>query len=475
MKTLIINAPFIKDFCRCQRWPAKTRGRAIRPPDWLAYATAVLEEAGEQAELYDFPAMNWDNDRLRQLIREKQPQFVVLDSTTPSIYSDIECARIAKQESPARVIMVGTHATALPEQTLKEAKGAIDVIALGEYDYTIRDIVQGWDNLENIPGICYLDKGGFHTTSPRPLIADLDNLPFPAWHHIDIRKYFDAGRLYPYIDIIAGRGCPYQCTFCLWPQLMFGQKYRFRSVKSVIHEIEYDLKIFPHLKQGEFFFEDDTFTVNKERALELCEEIRRRGLKITWSCNARPDIYDLELFKAMKASGCRLLLVGFESGDQEILNRMKKNLKVEDSVQFMKTAKDAGLQVHGCFVFGMPGETMETMEKTLQFALSLGLTTVQFAGAVPFPGTEYYNSCESQGLLKAKSWTDWLESGEQTPIVDYPGLTSQEINAYVDKSLKCFYFRPSYMWNFLLKTKDLNDLYRKARGVWNFLAYLISK
>ncbi|MEW6607494.1 MAG: radical SAM protein [bacterium] len=472
---LVINAPFIKDFCRCQRWPAKTRGRAIRPPDWLAYATAVLEEAREAVELYDFPAMNWDKTKLGQLIKDKQPQFVILDSTTPSIYSDIECARIAKQESQAKVIMVGTHATALPEQTLQEAKGSIDVIALGEYDYTVRDIVKNWNNLKSIPGICYLDKGDFKTTPPRPLISDLDELPFPAWHHLNIMKYFDAGRLYPYIDIIAGRGCPYQCTFCLWPQLMYGHKYRLRSAKNVVDEIEHCLKLFPQLKQGEFFFEDDTFTVNKERAFAICEEIKKRGLKITWSVNARPDIYDLELFKTMKNSGCRELLVGFESGDQEILNRMKKGLRVEDSVQFMRVAKESRLEIHGCFVFGMPGETKESMEKTLNFALKLGLTTIQFAGAVPFPGTEYYNFCQSQGLLKAKLWTDWLSEGEQSTVVDYPGLTSKEINDYVDKGLKSFYFRPGYMWKFLLNTRDFHDLYRKIKGAMNFISYLGSR
>lgn len=478
MKTLIINAPFMRNFCRCQRWPAKTRGRALRPPDWLAYATAVLEEAGEEVELYDFPALGWDKTKLTQLIQTKQPQFVILDSTTPSIYSDIECGHIVKQKSQAKVIMVGSHASALPEQTLQEAKGAIDVIAVGEYDYTIRDIVQGWNNLKNIPGICYLDNSSnssFKRTQNRPLIANLNNLPFPAWHHLDIMKYFDAGRLYPYIDIISGRGCPYQCTFCLWPQLMYGHKYRLRSPKNVVDEIEYCLHIFPQLRKGEFFFEDDTFTVNKERALAICDEILHRELKITWSANARPDIYDLKLFKSMKASGCRELLVGFESADQEILDRMKKGLKVEDSIEFMQVAKKAGLEIHGCFVFGMPGETKASIEKTLHFALKLGLTTIQFAGAVPFPGTEYYNYCQTQGLLKAKSWTDWLKNGEQATVVDYPCLTSKEINTYVDKGLKAFYFRPGYMWKFLVKTRDFNDLYRKVRGAWNFFSYLIHR
>ncbi len=475
MKILVINAPFIKDFCRCQRWPAKTRGRALRPPDWLAYATAVLEKAGEEVELLDFPALNWDKTKLRQLVREKQPQFVVLDSTTPSIYSDIECARICKEISQAKVIMVGTHSSVLPEQTLQESNGAVDVIAIGEYDYTVRDIILGWERLKDIAGICYLNNGKIIRTPPRPLIEDLDTLPFPARHHLDITKYFDAGRLYPYIDIIAGRGCPYQCTFCVWPEVMYGHKYRLRSAKNVVDEIEYCLKLFPQLKKGEFFFEDDTFTVNKERALNICEEILHRGLKIIWSANARPDIYDSGLFKRMKQAGCRELLVGFESGDQLVLDRMQKGLKIEDSVEFMKVTHESGLQVHGCFVFGMPGETRESMERTLRFAMKLNLTTIQFAGAVPYPGTEYYRYCQAQGLLKAKSWADWLQDGEQATVVDYPGLSSKEINDYVDKGLKAFYFRPSYMWKFLINTRNPQDMYRKIKGVWNFLSYLIHR
>ncbi|MFH1562092.1 MAG: radical SAM protein [Nitrospirota bacterium] len=481
MKILIINAPFVKDFCRTQRWAARSRGRVLRAPDWLAYATAVLENAGEEVELFDFPAMDWDKAKLRQLVREKQPQFVILDSTTPSIYSDIECARICKQvhlveESQAKVIMVGTHASVLPEQTLQEADGAVDVIAIGEYDYTICEIILGWERLKDVAGICYLDNGKIVRTPPRPLIENLDTLPFPAWHHLDLMKYFDGGKLYPYIDIISGRGCPNKCIFCLWPQVMHGTKYRLRSPENVVDEIEYDIKLCPQvLRGGEFFFEDDTFTVNKERAIRICEEILKRNLKITFSVNARADNADLEMFKIMKKAGCRLLLVGFESGSQEILDNVNKNITLEQSRQFMDYAKRANMEVHGCFVIGLPGETEETARQTLQFALSLGLTTVQFSGAVPFPGTEYYHLCQSQGLIKAKSWADWLQDGEQTTVVDYPGLTNKQINEYVDKGLKAFYFRLGYMWKFLLKTKDPHDLYRKVRGAWNFFSYLIQK
>jgi radical SAM superfamily enzyme YgiQ (UPF0313 family) len=274
------------------------------------------------------------------------------------------------------------------------------------------------------------------------------------------------------MNIIGGRGCPFRCIFCQWPQLMFGHAYRFRSPRHVVDEIEYDLKMFPLLKYGEFFFEDDTFTVNRERAAAICEEMARRGLKITWSVNARPDICDLELFRSMKKRGCRQFLVGFESGDQGILDTIKKGVKVEQSREFVALAHQAGIEVHGCFVLGLPGETLQTAQKTIDFALGLKLDTLQFSAAVPLPGSEYFDFCRDQGLLKSKSWEDWLDGGEQGAVVDYPGLSIQTINRMVDRGLRSFYLRPAFMAKFILKNRNIFDVYRKLRGGLNFFSYL---
>ena len=442
MKTIIINAPFIKDFCRCQRWPARTRGRALRMPDWLCYAAAVLRNAGIDTELYDFVARGWDKKKLFVLLKEKRPDFLILDSTTPSIFSDLECAHIAKDAADAKVIMVGPHATALPEETLRKSQGSVDVIALGEFDYTITDIIRQWPNIHAVEGIAFLKNGAFMRTAPRQLIEDLDALPFPSRQGLEITHYFDAGRLYPYIDIVGGRGCPYQCTFCQWPEVIFGHRYRFRSAKNIVDEIEYDLKLFPLLKYGEFFFEDDTFTANKTRAWEICQELSRRNLRITWSANARPDIYDAQLFKEMKRLGCREFLVGFESGNQTILDNVKKGITLAQSREFIRTAKEAKISVHGCFVFGLPGETKETAQETIDFALGIGADTLQFSAAVPLPGSAYFKYCKDAGLLQTQSWQDWLDGGEQGAVVSYPGLSIKEINALVNKGLRKFYLRP---------------------------------
>jgi anaerobic magnesium-protoporphyrin IX monomethyl ester cyclase len=476
MKILIINEPFVKDFCRTQRWAARTRGRVLRAPDWLAYATAVLERSGHNARLIDMVADGLAKQDLRDLLRREKPDFVVLDSTTPSIYSDIECARIVKEESKAAVIMVGPHVSALPEETLALAAGAVDVACIGEYDYSVKDVVEGYSRLADIAGIAYWSGNTAVINPSRPLIENLDALPFPAWHHLDLMKYFDGGKLYPYIDIISGRGCPNRCIFCLWPQVMHGTRYRFRSPANVVDEIERDIEFCPQvLKGGEFFFEDDTFTVDKSRAIQICEEILRRGLEITFSVNARADSADLQMFTMMKRSGCRELLVGFESGSQKILDRAHKNIILDESRRFMEFARKARLDVHGCFVIGLPGETEKTAQQTLEFALDLGLTTAQFSGAVPFPGTAFFDLCQDQGWLKSHEWSDWLDTGEQSGIVEYPGLSQEKISYYVDMGLKKFYFRPGYMLKFILVTRSRADLYRKLRGAWNFFSYLARK
>lgn len=475
-KILIVNEPYVKDFCRTQRWAARSRGRVLRAPDWLAYAAAVLEEAGHTVVLRDLVAEDKSKEDLRLLARAEQPDTVVLDCTTPSVYSDIECARIVKEECPCRVIMVGPHVSALPRETLREAAGAVDIACIGEYDYTVLDCVEHPAALDEVKGIAYFNGGDIVVTPPRPLIDDLDRLPFPAWHQLDLMRYFDGGKLYPYIDIIAGRGCPNRCIFCLWPQVMHGTRYRLRSPKNVVDEIERDIRLCPRvLKGGEFFFEDDTFTVDRARALAICDEIVRRGLKITFSVNARVDTADRELFRTMKRAGCRELLVGFESGSQAMLDVMNKKVTVERSREFMRLAREAGLEVHGCFVLGLPGETEASAEETTGFALSLGLTTVQFSGATPFPGTAFYDICSKEGWIKAKSWPEWLSTGEQSGVVGYPQLSRERINYHVDRGLKRFYFRPAYMLRFILVNRSFADVYRKFRGAWNFLTYLFRR
>jgi radical SAM superfamily enzyme YgiQ (UPF0313 family) len=469
---LLVNGPFVPNFCRTQRWAARTRGRVLRAPDWLAYATAVCERRGLEARLYDFPARGWDAARLGTLCRELAPRWVVLDTTTPSLQADLACARRC-QEAGARVLLCGPHASAVPEETLAAAAGAADAVAIGEYDETIADAVTAPD-LAGVPGLCIHGPGGAPVrTAARPFIRDLDTLPFPAWHHLDLCDYFDGTKLYPYIDVVTGRGCPYRCAFCLWPQVMHGHLHRARRVDAIVDEIEHDVGLCPQVVQGgEFFFEDDTFTVRPSHAHAVCDEIIRRDLGITFSVNARADA-DLDLLRHLKAAGCRMLVVGFESADPAILDGVHKGTTPEMGQRLARAARDLGLDVHGCFVLGLPGETRASLARTLDYALALGLSTVQFSAAVPFPGTAYYTDCQTRGVLRARSYTDWLDDGEQGSVVEEPGLSRAEINAAVNGALRRFYFRPRYMLEFLVKTRGRADLYRKLRGLWNFGSFLV--
>ena len=357
----ILNPPVVKDFCRSARWAARSRGRVQRHPDWLLTAVAVLEAAGCTVDFLDGPAMNLGREQVASALKKSRPGLLVLHTTTPSIDSDLSYASLAKELfSDCRTVVVGPHVTAEPENTLKRANGAVDVVARGEYDYTLRDLAElvgsGWTipKLFEVMGISYLDGDGkVAHTSTRPYL-DVNELPFPAWQHIDPRWYRDAGKRFPFITLISGRGCFGKCTFCRDVPLMEGKKLRMRDPELVVDEIEYNFALFPYLR--EIMFETDTFTASPPHVQGVCEEILSRNLEVTWSCNCRTDV-DLNLLPLMKKAGCRMLMVGFEFGTQESLDAVKKGTTLEHSIRLATEAKRLGLTVHGCFMFGAPGET----------------------------------------------------------------------------------------------------------------------
>ena len=304
----------------------------------------------------------------------------------------------------------------------------------------------------------------------RSLIQNLDDLPFPSWKHIDPRWYFDPVKRYPFLTLISGRGCPYKCSFCVLPQTMMGQRYRFRSPTNVVDEIEYDLKLFPFLKG--IMFEDDTLTADRNRCREICLEILHRGLDIWWGCNTRADVLDQDLLTLMHRAGCDLFVVGYESGSQQILNKIRKGLKLEVAREFTRLAKKAGIYIHGCFIFGLPGETTETIMETLRFMKELQLDTVQIYAATPYPGTKFYHWAESQGYLIVRRWNKYVsESGEQTCIISYPHLKCEEIISWVNQAYRDFYFNPRTMLSMIFRVRGWSDLKRIMKGFFNFLGY----
>jgi radical SAM superfamily enzyme YgiQ (UPF0313 family) len=295
-----------------------------------------MEEAKFEVEFLDGCAMNLGQGQVVSILKKSRPGLLVLHTTTPSIDSDLSYASLAKEcLSDCRTVMVGPHVTAEPEDTLMRADGSLDVVVRGEYDYTLRELAglsaSRWNDqrLAKVSGISYLDSEGqmVHTSS-RPYV-DVNELPFPAWRHIDPKWYRDAGKRFPFITLISGRGCFGNCTFCRDVPLMEGRKLRMRDPQLVVDEIEYVFSLFPYLR--EIMFETDTFTAAPKHVQGICEEIINRGLKVTWSCNCRTDV-DLKLLPVMKRAGCRMLMVGFEFGTQESLDAVKKGTTLSGAI-----------------------------------------------------------------------------------------------------------------------------------------------
>jgi radical SAM superfamily enzyme YgiQ (UPF0313 family) len=434
----------------------------------MLIATGVLEKSGYVVKFIDGAALNLKKDDVKKEFIDFKPELTVLHTTTPSIYNDISYAQLAKELTGCGTVLIGPHVTAVPENTFEIATDSVDIIARGEYDYTLRDIASG-KRIEEIDGISYRRDGKIIHNKNRGLL-DVNELPFPSWHHIRPEWYRDAGKRFPFLTLISGRGCVGRCTFCRDVPLMDGIKLRLRDPQLVVDEIEYDLRLFPYIK--EIMFETDTFAISSTHVKGVCEELLRRKLKVTWSCNVRVDI-DLRLLPLMKNAGCRMLMVGFEFGTQEALDAVKKGVTLEQSREFAKTAHRLGFIIHGCFMVGAPGETREMVKKTIDFAKSLPLDTVQFSGICVYPGTPMYEWAKENGYLIPGDWREWVSKDyEQVTLLNYPQLSKEEMDAYIDKGLKEFYFRLRQIVRMLLKIRTVSDFRRKLFGFRKFVEYL---
>jgi radical SAM superfamily enzyme YgiQ (UPF0313 family) len=470
-KVLVLNPPFVDDFVRSARWAARSRGRVQRHPDYLLIATAVLEQAGHDVRFIDGAALNMDRAAVLDACREFRPDMAVLHTTTPSIYNDVGYARDIRAAVGARTVLVGNHVSAEPEDTFRIAGGVVDRIVRGEYDLVLRRLAESFDDTA-MPGISWPD-GDRVVNNPLPPPLDVNELPFPAWHFIDPRWYRDAGKLFPFLTLLSGRGCFARCTFCQDPQVYSGRRLRMRDPRLVVDEMEYDLRLFPFLR--EIMLETDTFGASRDHAGGVCEEILRRGLDLTWSCNTRVDM-DLELLRLMKRAGCRMLMTGFEFGTQAALDAVRKGTTLEQSVAFARRARELGLVVHGCFMIGAPGETEESARRTIEFAKSLPLDTVQFSGICVYPGTELYEWARRHDVLVPGDWREWVsETCEQVTLLSYPQLPKEKIDEFIDRGLREFYLRPRQILRMLTAVRSWTDIKRKLYGGWSYLRYNISR
>jgi anaerobic magnesium-protoporphyrin IX monomethyl ester cyclase len=483
MKVLALNPPFHPMYSRGQRSPQVTKSGTFYYPIWLSYAAGAVEAAGHETRLIDAPADRLDLDRVGALSGEFAPDLLLVDTSTPSIENDAEVGRFLKERHPDSVLgLVGPHVSATAAETLK-AYPWVDFVAVQEYDATAREVAnaleRGGEHWREVKGIAFR-RGDEVAHNPRQewlKDSELDDLPFVSSvykKNLNYENYFYAITRWPVVTIISGRGCPYKCDYCLFPQTLQGRQYRTRSPENVAEEMAYIEREFPRAR--EIFIEDDTLTLNRKRVVRLCEEILRRRLKIAWTCNARCDI-DLETLRMMRAANCRLLCVGIESGDQKVLDAVGKGIRLETIERFFKDVKRSGVMVHGCFMAGNRGDTRESLEKTLDLAKRLNPDTAQFFPLMVYPGTRAYEWASSEGFIKARTYSEWLTpDGLHNTVVDRPDLPHAEVVAFCDRARREFYLRPAY---FAYKLKQVirhpRELPRLVKSLKTFARHLLRK
>jgi hopanoid biosynthesis associated radical SAM protein HpnJ len=436
LRTLFLNPPSFAGFDggAGARYQARREIRSYWYPTWLAQPAALVPGS----KLVDAPPAGLTVDDVAPLARRHD--LAVLHTSSPTFAGDIKVAEAVKAENPDLMVgFVGPKVAVQPEQSL-QASAAIDFVAREEFDFTIADVAQGRP-LVTVAGLSFRGPGGQVVHNPdRPILTDMDSLPFvtPVYQRdLRIEDYFIGYLRHPYVSLYTGRGCRSRCTFCLWPQTVGGHRYRTRSVDNVLAEAALARELFPQMK--ELFFDDDTFTDDRPRAEAIARGLGKLGL--TWSCNAKANV-PRQTLQVLRDNGLRLLLVGYESGSQQILINIKKGLRVERARQFAADCHDLGITVHGTFILGLPGETKQTIQETIRFAREVNPHTIQVSIAAPYPGTELHRQATENGWLPGGDDATLVsEHGTQLAALSYPDLGHTEILGSVDEFYKRFYFR----------------------------------
>lgn len=480
MKIVMLNPPFLNKFSKSSRSPAVTKSGTIYFPLWLSYATGVLDKLGHEIKLIDAPAKCLSKDETLDTIVQFDPKLVVVDTSTASINNDLRFVESIKSKLPStKICLVGTHASACVSEILPE-NPAVDYIARHEYDYTLPelcDLIDGNKKIEDILGISYLDKEKIVNNPDRPYIEDLDELPFVSEvykKYLDIKDYFYAHVSYPTVSIFSSRGCPSKCFYCMYSQVMFGKCYRKRSAQSLYEECVYIKENFRDVK--EILIDDDNFAVDQQNVKDFCRLMIDNKVKLKWVVQCRVTL-EYETMVLMRKAGCRLVVVGYESGSQKVLDGMHKGITLEMSKKFDKAAKKAHMRVHGCFMVGNPGETKETMMETLNFSKKLKMDTVQYFPLIVYPGTEAYAWANENGYITAKSYDEWLTTdGGHNCVISTPEVTNQELVDFCNYARKKFYLRPKYIFMKIGEClTSWDDFKRTVKSFKTFRKHLFKK
>jgi len=443
LKTLFLQAPSFDGFDggAGSRYQAKREVKSFWYPTWLAQPAALVPDS----RVLDAPADELSVSESLEIA--KGYELVIMHTSTPSFPTDAKFAELLKEANPAiKIGLVGAKPMVDPDGSLNATK-AIDFVCREEFDYTCLEVAQGLE-LKDIKGLSYRDETGRNVHNlPRAILENMDDLPFvaPVYRRdLKIENYFIGYLKHPYVSLYTGRGCRSKCTFCLWPQTVGGHRYRVRSAENVLAEIRWIKENMPEVK--EIMFDDDTFTdtSNLPRVEAIARGMGELGL--TWSCNAKANV-PYKTLKVMKDNGLRLLLVGYESGDDQILLNIKKGLRTDIARRFTEDCRKLGILIHGTFILGLPGETKATIEKTIRFAKEINPHTIQVSLAAPYPGTSLYKQSVENGWLQENDAINLVnEKGVQLAAISYPHLSKDEIFHSMEVFYKKFYFRPSKIW-----------------------------
>jgi radical SAM superfamily enzyme YgiQ (UPF0313 family) len=442
MKILLVNPPF--------EWGEVKSGEGIVPPLGLLYIASTLLQNGFSVDLLDVRALSLNKESISREITKRNPDIVGISSMTISAKEAYDIAKIIKDvDQDIKVIIGGAHISALPTTALKECEH-IDIGVFGEGEVTsvelIKTMEEGHD-LGNVKGIVYRKNSRVVKNEPRALIKNLDTLPFPARELLNWEKYsrvvhrtlFSKKVKEKFTTMISSRSCPFDCVYCDKP--VFGRGWRARSPENVVDEIKH---VVDKYRVGDISFHDDLFTFDKKRVMKICDLIIEEGLDISWASDSRVDTIDKELLAKMKKAGCTNIFFGVETGDPQIMKNIRKRITLEQVRDAVKLTKDAGLRVTTSFMFGLPGETIDTARRTIKFAKSLNSDITHFNITTPFPGSPYYIQLEAEGRILTHNWSEYNPHGLKT-IFKHENLSSDEIVRLHKEAYKSYYLRPAYV------------------------------
>lgn len=472
MKIVLINPPYVN-------FEGIKESAGHGEPLNLLYLAAYLREnTGCEISILDTEALGLSYAGIKNKLNKEAPDVVGITCPTPTMKHVTKIAGIVKEVNPdCAVVAGGPHPTALPEKVAEIPD--IDFVVVGEGELTLLELVNAFNSkeksYEHINGLSYKSGDKIFLTNPRELIRDLDTIPFPARDMIDRSLYYSAPTKKVSSEekstyIITARGCPYDCIFCL-SKVIWHRKVRYRSPKNVVDEIEECVN-----KYGlrEFNFIDDTFTLSESRVTKICEEIRKRNLEISWICFGRANHVSVSMLNEMKKAGCKRISFGLESGSQEILDIMRKNLTLDQAHKAVKMAKDAGLEVHATFMLGNIGETTETIKETIKFAKGLELDYATSFITTPYPGTDLYKIALENGYITEHTkWEDFAPLTKNIPPLVQNNLTKEELLKWQRRAFREFYLRPMFILKKLLQIRSLQDIKSTLEGIRIFIGIQI--